>query len=71
MKVIREYEQRARQCRELAKAALPRHREAIERIAETWSKLARERRDMLKRQKELSTRAGSREIPQKPSRADT
>jgi hypothetical protein len=48
MKVVKDYEQRAQQCRELAKTALPAQRAAIEKVAATWDELAAERRRALK-----------------------
>jgi hypothetical protein len=48
MKLVEEYESRVEQCRKLAERSDDAHRQAILNISETWARLAKERRAMLK-----------------------
>lgn len=47
MKEVIDYIARAKECREMLKRALPSQKKALEEIAETWEKLAAERKKSL------------------------
>jgi hypothetical protein len=45
MQIVRQYEQHAAQCRQMAaEAKNPRYKEQLENMAEVWERLAAERR---------------------------
>jgi hypothetical protein len=49
MKKLHEYLQHAAECREMARTALPSHRQQLEQMAETWEQLAAARQRQLDR----------------------
>jgi hypothetical protein len=51
MKLLEEYESRAEQCRKLVEKADDAHRDAIRKISQTWTRLAKERRAMLEKKR--------------------
>ncbi len=50
MKKVEEYLEHASECRTLARAAPPAHREQLEEMAQTWEQLAEARRAKIKKQ---------------------
>jgi hypothetical protein len=40
LKKVEEYLQKAAECREMAQAAAPAHRQGLKEMAETWERLA-------------------------------
>jgi hypothetical protein len=50
LKKLHEYLQHAAECREMARTALPAHRQQLEQMAETWEQLAAARKRQLDRQ---------------------
>ena len=49
MRKLEEYLQHAAECRDMARTALPSHRQQLEQMAETWEQLAYARRRQLER----------------------
>jgi hypothetical protein len=49
MRLVKEYEQYAEQCRKLANTALKEHRLAIMDMADVWKRLAEERKKAVMR----------------------
>ena len=49
MRKIEEYLEHAAECREMARTALPSHRQQLEQMAETWDQLAEARKRQLER----------------------
>jgi hypothetical protein len=47
MRKLHEYQQHAKECRDMARSALPAHREQLIHMAETWEQLAEGRRRQL------------------------
>ena len=45
MKTVAEYRNRAEECRQMANRALPKHRNALIKMAQVWEILAHDRRD--------------------------
>ena len=43
MKIVAEYRERAQECRRMANQALPKHRNALIKMAQVWEILARDR----------------------------
>jgi hypothetical protein len=54
MKKASEYLEHAAECRTLAGAAKPEHREMLLKMAETWENLAKDREEQLARQQRLA-----------------
>lgn len=50
MKTLDEYLQHAAQCREIARTALPQHRQQLEDMARTWEQLAEARKRQLEKE---------------------
>jgi hypothetical protein len=50
LKKLHEYLQHAAECRDMARTALPTHRQQLEQMAETWEQLANARKRQLDRQ---------------------
>jgi hypothetical protein len=50
LKKLHEYLQHAAECREMARTALPSHRQQPEQMAETWEQLAAARKRQRERQ---------------------
>jgi hypothetical protein len=50
MKKMIEYQQHAAECREMARTALPSHRQQLINRAETWEQLAEARKRQLEKQ---------------------
>jgi hypothetical protein len=50
VKKVEEYLEHAAECRTLARAAPPAHREQLEEMAQTWEQLAEARRSKIKNQ---------------------
>jgi len=50
VKKVEEYLEHASECRELARAAHPAHREQLEEMAQTWEQLAEARKGKIKKQ---------------------
>jgi hypothetical protein len=50
MKKMHEYLQHAAECREMARIALPEHRQQLEQMATTWEQLAAARKRQLEKQ---------------------
>ena len=50
VKKVEEYLEHASECRELARAAHPAHREQLEEMAQTWEQLAEARKRKIKKQ---------------------
>ena len=46
---MQEYLQHAAECREMARTALPAHRQQLEQMAETWEQLAAARKRQLEK----------------------
>jgi hypothetical protein len=61
VKKLREYIEHATECREMARTALPAHRQQLEQMATTWEQLAEARRRQLKK-------LGKREDDEQPER---
>ena len=47
---LEDYLKHAAECREMARTALPSHRQQLEQMAETWEQLAAARKRQLQRQ---------------------
>jgi hypothetical protein len=47
---LEDYRKHAAECREMARTALPSHRQQLEQMAETWEQLAIARKRQLERQ---------------------
>ena len=47
VKEVADYLARAKECREMARRALPQHRPTLEELARTWERLAQQRRQEL------------------------
>jgi len=47
---LEDYRKHAAECREMARTALPSHRQQLEQMAETWEQLAAARKRQLDRQ---------------------
>jgi hypothetical protein len=54
MKKATEYQEHAAECRMLAAAAKPEHREMLLKMAETWESLAQGREEHVERRKRVS-----------------
>lgn len=50
MNKLEDYLKHAAECREMARTALPSHRQQLEQMAETWEQLAAARKRQLERQ---------------------
>jgi hypothetical protein len=50
MKKIQDYLQHAAECREMARTAMPTHRQQLEQMASTWEQLAQARKRQLEKQ---------------------
>jgi hypothetical protein len=50
LKKLHEYIRHAAECREMARTALPTHRQQLEQMAETWEQLAEARKRQLEKQ---------------------
>jgi hypothetical protein len=49
VKTLLEYVRHAQECRDMARTALPAHRQQLEQMAETWEQLAQARKDQLEK----------------------
>jgi hypothetical protein len=52
---LEDYLKHAAECREMARTALPSHRQQLEQMAETWEQLAIARKRQLQRQGQIET----------------
>jgi len=59
VKKVEEYLEHAAECRTLARAAPPAHREQLEEMAQTWEQLAEARRSKIKNQLKAKNTATS------------
>ena len=51
MKIVAEYRERAEECRRMANRALPKHRNALIKMAQVWEILAHDRQKKLLRKR--------------------
>ena len=58
MEKLEEYRKHASECRTLARAAPPEHRQQLEDMAKTWEQLAEARKRALKKRLQAKTRYG-------------
>jgi hypothetical protein len=50
MKTLDEYVRHAAECREMARTALPQHRQQLEEMARTWEQLAEARKRQIEKE---------------------
>ena len=62
MKTVAEYRERAEECRRMANRALPKHRNALIKMAQVWEILAHDREKKIAKEARTYNKRGNNKI---------